>query len=516
MEDSLQGIIGERYQVVHKAGEGGMGELYLVRDLKLNGAMRALKILKWADREQERWIEQEAYILTRLQHRCLPNIYDFTTHQFRPYLVMEWIAGIHLGQLLDEQSKSLHLSYIYYVANDVLEALSYLHAQQPPIIHRDLKPSNIMLAKDGTIKLIDFGISKQLGSSHGSTALFGTRGYSSPEQLSGKVTDERTDIYSFGALLLRMLGLDPCKWLSGGKVERTLLRRLSAFPKGLKELIVDCLQEQPQHRPTSIDDVLSRMKKLQVLNSHTDRKDAAANVYYAGKRIAVASTHQGAGASLIALSLCELYEDSALSYALIEHRLDDGELSFRYRESDHNVNDTVLVDEQLECAAVGRGRYFMVNQLDAISFEDERLQRTIELVSTTALQHDVIVDYSSHWSEKAIESIVQHSDLILLVDSPWMMKQSPRSLYRLNQLLQQANRHGVAVHWVHNRDQSFQGRLSWRRLAGELATYRIPELPAKLVLKSLSLERSYPPYRMITKQMKKYLMALIKDYGRLQ
>jgi len=516
MNTSLEGIIGDRYQIVHKAGEGGMGELFLVRDLKLNGAMRALKILKAAGTELDQWIEQEAYILTRLQHRCLPNIYDFTTHRSRPYLVMDWIAGIHLGELLEEQAKPLSLSYIFYVANEVLEALTYLHSQLPPIIHRDLKPSNIMLAKDGTIKLIDFGISKQLGAASEHTALFGTRGYSSPEQLSGKLTDERTDIYSFGALLLRMLGLDPIKWLSGGRVERSLLRRLSAFPTGLKELIVDCLQEQPHNRPQKIEQIRLKMKQLQALYCHTDRKEAAANVSYAGKRIAIMSAHGGAGATLIGLSLGELYAESALSYAFIEHRLDEGELSYRFSGDQHHTDTSLLVDEQLECVCIRTGKYFMINQLEEAASEDERLQRTVELTTTLALQHDVIVDYSSHWSERAIDNITQHSDLIVLVNSPWTLKQSPRSLYRLNLLLQQAERKGVIVLWVHNRDQPFHGRASWKKLAGKLTAVSVPELSAKLVLHSLSLEQSYPPYRTITKQLKKCLMPLMKQFVRLQ
>lgn len=513
MNSSIQGLIAERYQTVHKAGEGGMGELYLARDLKLNGALRAIKILKHTEAQLEQGLEQEALILTRLQHRCLPIIYDYTSHQSRPCLVMEWINGIHLGQLLNEQSKPLPLSYIFYVLIDVLEALAYLHTQQPPIIHRDLKPSNIMLANDGTIKLIDFGISKQLGKNNGSTVMFGTRGYSSPEQLSGKPTDERTDIYSFGALLLRMLGLDPTKWIKGGKVERSLLRKLLAFPKGLRELIVDCIQEQPLHRPQSIDDVLHRMKKLQLLHGGELQNKSGKNAYYVGKRIAVLSAHKGAGATLVSLSLRELYQDRDRPYSLIEHRLDEGELCYhydQYRQSEHSGSGLELIDEAYECATVGAGRIFMINPLNEENCAEDRLQHTVELTASLALQHDVIIDYSSHWNEKELEYIVQHADLILLVDSPWTLKQSPRSLYRIHQLLQQANRSNVTVRWIHNRDQSFHGRSSWKSLAGELSSFRIPELPAKQILKSICMQNSYPPYQDITRQIKKYLMSLIK------
>jgi len=514
----LEGILNERYQLVHKVGEGGMGELYLARDLKLNGALRALKVLKNIDSTQTLWMDQEAYILTRLQHRNLPSIFDFSTlsELDRPYLVMEWIPGIHLGQLLE--MKTLALDYIIYVAQEVLEALAYLHSQQPPIIHRDIKPSNIMLAKDGGVKLIDFGISKQLGISKGKTVQFGTRGYSAPEQLMGQTTDERSDIYSFGALLLRMLGMDPSIWLNNGRLDQARIRKLSAFPKALKEIIVDCLQELPQHRPSHVQELIHRFKQLQLADKRNNRQtqqwtqDQAMKV--AGQKIAVLSAHPGAGATFIALSISNIYQDYSTPHAYIEHRQDEGELAQRYRDSEMYRHSAVYMDEAIEAANLGSAKYYMV--LERAAGDEELIQRTTELAASLALLQDVIVDYSSHWKEQHIEHIVQHADMVVVVNSPWIIQQSSRYMHRLNQLLQQASKQQVQVVWIHNRDQAFQARSAWLQLSGGLPKLQVPELSRKLILNSMWLEQAFPPYQKLTKEMKKYLMPLMKKYVRLQ
>src|SRR5690606_37110670 len=135
-----------------------------------------------------------------------------------------------------------------------------------------------------------------------------------------------------------------------------LLRKLLAFPKGLRELIVDCIQEQPLHRPQSIVDVLHRMKKLQLLHGGELQNKSGNNTYYVGKRIAVLSAHKGAGATLVSLSLRELYQDRDMPYSLIEHRLDEGELSYhydQYRQSEQSGSGLELIDEAYECATVG-------------------------------------------------------------------------------------------------------------------------------------------------------------------
>jgi len=207
-------LIQNRYLVVHLIGKGGMGEVYLAVDQRLGSAV-ALKRTFFADDEMlGNAFEREARTLARLRHPVLPKVSDHFVENGEQYLIMEHIAGDDLGKRLEGAQKPFPLSWVLFWADQLLDALAYLHSHEPPIIHRDIKPQNLKLTDENHIVLLDFGLSKNstgqtlaTGSSSGSTgSVVGyTPHYAPMEQIRGTGTNPRSDIYSLSATLYQLM-----------------------------------------------------------------------------------------------------------------------------------------------------------------------------------------------------------------------------------------------------------------------------------------------------------------------
>lgn len=204
-------VLQRRYEIVKVLGVGGMGAVYLAQDLRFSGATRMCAIKEMTNTTPDPHVrrlavqnfEREANILVQLNHAGIPTISDFFTEGVRSYLVMEYVEGEDLENVLENTEGMLDEDTILDWAIQTCDVLVYLHSQNPPIVFRDLKPSNIMLRKENKIALIDFGIAKtfETGEKH---TMIGTEGYSPPEQYKGKM-DPRVDIYALGATLHHLL-----------------------------------------------------------------------------------------------------------------------------------------------------------------------------------------------------------------------------------------------------------------------------------------------------------------------
>ncbi len=205
-------MIQNRYLVVHLIGKGGMGEVYLAVDQRLGSAI-ALKRTFFADNEAlGNAFEREAKILARLRHPVLPKVSDHFGENGDQYLVMEHISGDDLSKRLETANKPFPVSWVMFWADQLLDALSYLHSHEPPIIHRDIKPQNLKLTDENHIILLDFGLSKDssgqtIASKPGSSgSLVGyTPHFASMEQIRGTGTDARSDVYSLSATLYQLM-----------------------------------------------------------------------------------------------------------------------------------------------------------------------------------------------------------------------------------------------------------------------------------------------------------------------
>ena len=199
-------VLGGRYCIIRLLGQGGMSRVYLAEDSRL-GVQVAVKENLQATPEARRQFEREARILARLSHPNLPGVIDHFADQQtgRQYLVMDYVEGEDLQALVKRTGPLPEQTALAWV-RQVLNALEYLHRQQPPVIHRDVKSGNIKITPQGKAVLVDFGIAKVGGP--GQSTLTGARavtpGYAPPEQY-GMRTTERSDIYSVGATLYTLL-----------------------------------------------------------------------------------------------------------------------------------------------------------------------------------------------------------------------------------------------------------------------------------------------------------------------
>ena len=214
----------ERYVVTKVIGRGGMGSIYHAEDNRLSGRICAIKeVYQASDLPEEVRAQgrdqfyREASVLAQLDHPNLPKVSDFFTEDGRDYLVMDFVPGDDLKSLMNEarrKSKFLPVADVLDWGLQIADALEYMHSQDPPVIHRDIKPSNLKLTPNGLIKLVDFGLVKQMIPDEITVTIIqgrGTAAYTPLEQYGGDTghTDARSDVYAFGATLYHLLTNQP-------------------------------------------------------------------------------------------------------------------------------------------------------------------------------------------------------------------------------------------------------------------------------------------------------------------
>ena len=218
-------VLRERYQIRERIGQGGAGSIYLADDLRLEGRLCALeeveydRLLPEKTRQEARdQFLREATILARFDHPNLPKVSDFFSSGPRDYLVMDYVPGDDLRTIMLEARRSglfLPQDQVLGWAQQLADALSYLHSQEPPVVHRDIKPSNLKITPSGLLKLVDFGLVKIMAPDQEMTITviqgLGTALYTPLEQYGSDEihTDARSDVYSFGATFYHLLTNEP-------------------------------------------------------------------------------------------------------------------------------------------------------------------------------------------------------------------------------------------------------------------------------------------------------------------
>lgn len=202
-------VLQSRYRIVRQLGQGGMGAVYEAIDQRLDTTV-ALKETLFADERLRKQFEREARLLARLHHPALPRVSDHFSEADGQFLVMQYIPGDDLSEMMTRKRAPFPANQVLTWADQLLDALDYLHTQDPQIVHRDIKPQNLKLTSRGQIILLDFGLAKgqagEISRVTTTASIFGyTPNYAPLEQIQGLGTDTRSDLYALGATLYHLM-----------------------------------------------------------------------------------------------------------------------------------------------------------------------------------------------------------------------------------------------------------------------------------------------------------------------
>ncbi len=295
--------INNRYSIIRTLGEGGMANVYLAYDtiLDRNVAVKVLRGDLATDEKFVRRFQREALSASNLYHPNIVQIYDFDSEDGQYYIVMEYVEGKTLKQLLKRRG-SLTITEVIDIMSQVTDGMA--HAHDSYIIHRDIKPQNIMILDNGMIKITDFGIAMALNSTQltQTNSVMGSVHYLPPEQAAGKGSTIRSDIYSMGILMYELLtGQVPYK---GDNAVEIALKHLKEPLPSIRKI----LPELPQ----SIENIILKATAKNPQNRYKDAR--------------------------------EMHQD--IITALDESRINEPKLVYKYKEND--LEETKSLDEAVE------------------------------------------------------------------------------------------------------------------------------------------------------------------------
>ena len=390
----------------HVIGSGGMSHVYLADDLKLLGKQWAVKEC-FSFPQQLINIEDEAELLITLSHPRLPRIVDFfPAHggdDDHAYLVMDYIQGVTLEKYFSSHNRKVSCDFIITLAEQVLDVLDYLHKHDPPIVFRDLKPSNIMLTSQLEVRLIDFGIARNYNQEKDQdTVKLGTVGFAAPEQYGSGQSDARSDLYGLGALLLYLVtGGTASEWTDG--IESKVR---SDFPKEKISVIRKCLQQSPDDRYQSAQDVSKVWMRNNQLVSHSSQTRVTEQI---GTRvIAVMGVGSGAGTTHTAICIAHYLARTFSKVAIVEMNM--------------NSSSFTRIQEVIE-----GGTSITKQQERRFSVEDVDYYRQTARANVIALlggsYNFVVMDLGSYRDNDRLEEFLR-ADVPILVGwgSEWRMQ----------------------------------------------------------------------------------------------
>ena len=263
-------MLSGRYEVLKRVGSGGMADVYMAKDHKLNRNV-AVNVLKSEYVEDEKFLkkfETEAQAVARLSHPNIVNIYDVGMEDCINYIVMELAEGITLKEYIRKKGY-LSPKETVEISTQIASAIS--HAHKNHIIHRDIKPQNILVSDTGIIKVTDFGIAKARSSNTvtSTATAMGSVHYISPEQAKGRFCDEKSDIYSLGITMYEMVtGHVPFDHENGVTIALMHLQNeitppsqiRDGIPDSLEKIILKCTMKKPEERYQTADDLIADLR----------------------------------------------------------------------------------------------------------------------------------------------------------------------------------------------------------------------------------------------------------------
>lgn len=270
-------MIVDRYEILEKIGTGGMSDVYKAKCHKLNRFV-AVKVLKQEFSENANFVSKfriEAQAAAGLMHPNIVNIYDVGEENGIYFIVMELVEGITLKKYIEKKAR---LSYKEAVSIAIQVSMGIEAAHNNHIIHRDIKPQNIMISKEGKVKVTDFGIAKAATSNTITSNVMGSVHYTSPEQVRGGYSDEKSDVYSLGITMFEMLtGRVPFNGettvaIAIKHIQEELLSTrefVAEIPTSVESIVMKCCQKSPDRRYQSMAELIQDLKQS-LLNPNED------------------------------------------------------------------------------------------------------------------------------------------------------------------------------------------------------------------------------------------------------
>ncbi|MFI0368216.1 WD40 repeat domain-containing serine/threonine protein kinase [Actinomadura sp. 1N219] len=268
-------VLGGRYRLTRRVGQGGMGEVWAADDMELRRAV-AVKIVvagQGSSLLTDR-LRREAENAAQLQHPGITVVHDIGVHEGQPFFVMELLNGTDFAAILAQNRQGLPIERVLETGAAVAEALGYAHRRG--VVHRDIKPANLMESAEGGVKICDFGISRSADATGHLTAMGGmmaTPAFTAPEQYEGRPADARTDLYAFGCTLYALLVGEPP--FSGDTMPALMHQHLTVnpvppsqrrggVPAELEWIVLGLLAKNPAERLSSAEEVGRRLRALAV------------------------------------------------------------------------------------------------------------------------------------------------------------------------------------------------------------------------------------------------------------
>ena len=269
-------LLNGRYSIIKMLGRGGMGEVFLAEDKLLSRHVAVKKVIYSGNEFLFKAAEKEAMVLARLQHQGLPKVLDYFNEDHTQFIVMEYIAGKDLGDLLRLNGGPFSPEQVWGWIDPLLDILEYLHRQTPPVVHRDIKPQNIKITDDRKLFLIDFGLVKdsptRVKVDSPSLSVYGySQSYAPLEQINGDPTSVQTDVYEFCATLYHLLtDVKPADALDRAtkRIEhkpdplRPAHEINSSVPLGLSQVLEAGLQLSCDERIKSVPALRQRLNEI--------------------------------------------------------------------------------------------------------------------------------------------------------------------------------------------------------------------------------------------------------------
>lgn len=361
-------VVGGQYKVLNIIGKGGMSIVYLAMNEKVNKQWAIKEIIK-RDYQDFEIDKKEIEMMKKLKHPNLPSIVDVIENQNSLLIVMDYIEGQSLEDIVSEQGAQA-VELVLQWAEQLCDVLNYLHKQIPPIIYRDMKPANVMVKPDDKLMLIDFGAAREYKPYHSKdTISLGTQGYAAPEQYrEDGQSDARTDIYCLGVMLFQLLtGESP--------YELCPIRELKPeLSSGLETIILKCTQIKKEDRYQTAEELLYAIKHYWEYDEDYRKEQKKRFIKF-----------------MIPATLTALFFWGAITFWILEN-------STRMRNYEQYIANAVTATENKEK---------MSNYLKAISLNPERFEGYMGILENCFLDDGII---TKEESEQLRNVLVQYDN----------------------------------------------------------------------------------------------------------